>query len=660
MAKNINSTWFKVNQQILLEYRSRAKDITFNKLSDDIQPSEFFIYRGNDEQLYYTESPRYSDPAASDKSWFLNQSIYQKYPGANKTSYNYISDKTVDISEVMVHQRTDLIEYCTRVINLAKSGSPADPYPHVSFHSNFFYDSIRIYFISGYAMDNIDGITLKVSSTALHETIYDDRTYKEQAEVNILDAYIDKSMLFPKLYGESLSASPLHLLDVPMLMNSKFYDKFIEIEFPSLYGIGVRDHNVYDEDDDSQTMNDPTFVVMYFNNDGSLDTGRSEMYTVNIDANTIIEFGTVSQSEQSKLTVLDAKVSGLTFNNDANTVRGNVLNQPNSNYFNARIYVDSDNGDIIYVPTYGESELNLDIYGQICSGEIRLDANSFLDSETSYEKFNDVDQGGDRYYYIDERGTERPKIQIICELLIDYLYYDFDGSIKVYEDSYSREIDYTRNYQSGVEFWKSRYRPDTTVIEKTGATRMSLRFTCHLKNDVRGTDIIRTASLLLDTSRYTSSQLVPLNINTYKIINKINRESTVIVQPKSEPVTERYVRTYYNATNLVARGVGSGATTYPQGQMTLKLNKTGNVYGIQLFNINNDNVRIPYDMTGAYKYKLVLSTPDGKTSIYPNQDSQYKNQGLGELYFYISGDIAHNVMNVPDNKRFFAVCTDLG
>lgn len=219
---------------------------------------------------------------------------------------------------------------------------------------------------------------------------------------------------------------------------------------------------------------------------------------------------------------------------------------------------------------------------------------------------------------MDAYGTERPKITVQCELLIDYLYYDFDGSIKVYEENYSREIDYTRNYQTGVEFWKSRYRPDTTIIEKTGASRMSLRFTCHLKNEVRGTDTIRTASLLLDTARYTSTQLIPLNINTYKIINKIDKENQVVVQPKTEPKQERYVRTYYNATNLVARGVGSGNTTYPQGQMTLQLNKTGNVYGIQLFNLNTDNVRVPYDMTGAYKYKLVLSTPDGKISIYPN------------------------------------------
>ena len=67
------------------------------------------------------------------------------------------------------------------------------------------------------------------------------------------------------------SVSPLHLLDIPMLTNSKFYDKYIEIEFPSLYGIGVRDHNVYDEDGNPQTSNDPTFVIIYFNEDGTVN-----------------------------------------------------------------------------------------------------------------------------------------------------------------------------------------------------------------------------------------------------------------------------------------------------------------------------------------------------------------------------------------------------
>lgn len=66
-------------------------------------------------------------------------------------------------------------------------------------------------------------------------------------------------------------------------------------------------------------------------------------------------------------------------------------------------------------------------------------------------------------------------------------------------------------------------------------------------------------------------------------------------------------------TQVVAKDMGTGNVSYPQGQMTLRLNKTANDYAIQLFNISSDNVRIPYDLTGPYKYRLVMSSGDGSS-----------------------------------------------
>ena len=125
------------------------------------------------------------------------------------------------------------------------------------------------------------------------------------------------------------------------------------------------------------------------------------------------------------------------------------------------------------------------------------------------------------------------------------------------------------------------------------------------------------------------------------------------------PVKEKYVRSYYNATTLVAKNIGTGATVYTQGKMTLYLNKTGNIYGIQLFNVNDENIRVPYDMTGVYKYKLILSTQDGGTiSIKPNQDTDRNKLSIGQLFFFISGDNAQAVMSVAADKRYFAITTD--
>ena len=178
MTKHYYSTWYKVTDQILLEYRSRSKDVIFDHTSEDTQPRSFYIYKGYDDNLYYTEELRYTNPAEANKSWFLNQSLYNKYPANDNGSYNWIDPADVMIDEVMKYQSSELIDYSTTVLNTAVNSDADSTYPHVKFRSNFFYDSIRVYFISGYSLDNFDGMTLKVHSSALHETFIDENVFK--------------------------------------------------------------------------------------------------------------------------------------------------------------------------------------------------------------------------------------------------------------------------------------------------------------------------------------------------------------------------------------------------------------------------------------------------------------------------------------------------
>ena len=104
-------------------------------------------------------------------------------------------------------------------------------------------------------------------------------------------------------------------------------------------------------------------------------------------------------------------------------------------------------------------------------------------------------------------------------------------------------------------------------------------------------------------------------------------------------------------TSVLAKDMGTGNVSYPQGQLTLHLNRTSNNYAIQLFNINDDNVRVPYDLTGPYKYKLVFPTTDANRVI-------TIRQSIGTLLFYITAEQARMVMDVPSGDRYFAVMTD--
>ena len=94
--------------------------------------------------------------------------------------------------------------------------------------------------------------------------------------------------------------------------------------------------------------------------------------------------------------------------------------------------------------------------------------------------------------------------------------------------------------------------------------------------------------------------------------------------------------------------------------MTLRLKHTNAIYRINLYNINEDNVRVPYDLTGPYKYKIVFPSINGsKISIRPNVDNTNINMGIGTLAFYITGEQAKQIMNVEPENRYFAIMTDL-
>ena len=93
--------------------------------------------------------------------------------------------------------------------------------------------------------------------------------------------------------------------------------------------------------------------------------------------------------------------------------------------------------------------------------------------------------------------------------------------------------------------------------------------------------------------------------------------------------------------------------------MTLYLKHTSSNYLFRLYNLNADNIRVPYDLTGPFRYILVFPTLSGsKIKIRPNADSNALNLGIGQLVFYITEENVKLIMNVPVADRYFAIITD--
>ena len=115
----------------------------------------------------------------------------------------------------------------------------------------------------------------------------------------------------------------------------------------------------------------------------------------------------------------------------------------------------------------------------------------------------------------------------------------------------------------------------------------------------------------------------------------------------------------YPKDAIVVNDMGTN-NLYTQGQMVLYLKHTSSNYLFRLFTLNDDNVRIPFDLTGPYRYKLVFPTNKGeKITIRPNTDSTDLNLGIGQLVFFISEEYVKQIMAVPATERYFAIMTDV-
>jgi hypothetical protein len=628
---SITSNYYRVTPQIMLEHRTDFLKINSDVISAN-QPETYYTYEGLDGNMYYTENPHY---VSTDSNYFQCQSHYQKYPLSDHSQY-YAPEWNVNtgypqypIENYMNWKTTDMINYSTEITNPS---------------SKIYYDSINIYFLRGFHMDNLDGIGIQIKVDGFKANTSENvrKVGDSIGYVTLLDIYIPKDVIEQKA----------KLLSTALYMNSKFYSRYMTIEYPSAYAIGKYD--VEWLKDTTGTYQHPTLYTLE-------EDGTYTDYVINQNASAIIEFETVSEGNQTivekKLNAVDTEVYELTMDSvDSSPVFGAV----NTDYFNVRIY-EEDDGSVVYYPVYGDNESSQEIDWTVMydieSGLIPVSTNGFYDMATTDSDLNDIDFGADSMYYNNDSNDRPTKWKIYEDLNVGYVYGTDYANPSVYEENFSRIIDYGEQSQnSPVAFWRSRFIPNTDVLNKLYPYTICIRLTCRLVNLMRGIEAIRVATI--NTTPKNDNIKNYLNVNTYKIINKIQQPAQNYIQ-QSDVVKEKYIRSYYNATNLVAKNIGTGSNIYTQGQMTLSLYRTNNNYLIQLFNINTDNIRIPYDLTGPYTYKMVFPTSDGgKLEIKPNSDSTHQNLGIGTLVFYITGDQAKQIMSVSSANRYFSVTTD--
>ena len=576
------------------------------------------------------------------------------------------------------------------------------------------YDKIRLHFIYGFTLDRLAGITLQVKTNARYlapsQKLYSNsNTYKmydeyhnpifeteyiliddnnvvtendnptavqyayqngaKQVEVEKLSwDYTDFYLLdifFPK-ECQNILPNVVHWHKSPIYQNGCFYDRYIEFLVPSAYYMSLNHLNLsvkskYGHGELITDKNDNHKNNSQYGKIPNDNTQRTLVYHILSDPTLIINFATVSEGN---LTSTDPNIYASTFYQDPiNQIA--IKYKSNSDYFNIRIYEDTDNKEIVYYPVYGEGnnvvELSYDIWRRIENNEIPLVSKGFYDNLNLSN--TDIDS------FVQTYGDNAAKWIIYNEIAVTYNYIpntrllESDGETDVIEsmESFTNIIDYSKhNKDIEGSFWKCKYTPKPKLRNNMTCKSISISYTCRLINRLTSVEAIRTATMTIpeqNVAKYYTNKTIINNVVTYKVVNQIKKEDVkqTVTYKEAQP---KIIRSYYDATNITIKDMND-SNIYTQGQMTLKLKHSSTNYVFRLYNLNEDNIRIPYDLTGPYRYYLVFPSNDGnKVKIKPNADSNALNLGIGQIVFYISEENVKRIMNVSSTDRYFAIVTD--
>ena len=695
------SKFYQVTNQIMLEYVANQYDANGGEPNE--RSTNYTVYIGKDGNVYYTEKPQ-----DIDNERYSNAQYFIKFPDESMSEYTFVGltkQNTLNVDSSILDKHGSKVYSNESLLNIKDNVDTFTEHKGGKMH----YDKIRLHFIYGFTLDRLAGITLQVKTNARYLTpsqkMYpNSNTYKmydeyhnpifeteyiliddnnvattndnptavqsayqnnaKQTEVEKLSFdYTDFYLLdifFPKECQNILS-NVVHWHKSPIYQNGCFYDRYIEFLVPSAYYMSLNHLNLSVESKygHGELIKDENDHILNYGKIPNDNTQRTLVYEILSDPTLIINFATVSEGN---LTSTDPNIYASTFHQDPiNQIA--IKYKSNSDYFNVRIYEDTDNKEIVYYPVYGEGnnvvELSDDIMRRIENNEIPLVSEAFYDNLSN----TDIDS------FVQTYGNDAAKWIIYNEVAVTYNYVpntrllESDGETDAIEsiESFTNIIDYSKhNKDIEGSFWKCKYTPKPQIRNNMYCKSICISYTCRLINRLTSVEAIRTATMTIPQQsviRYSSRKSVINSIVTYKVVNQIKKEDVkqTVTYKESQP---KIIRSYYDATNITIKDMND-SNIYTQGQMTLKLKHSSTNYVFRLYNLNEDNIRIPYDLTGPYRYYLVFPSNDGnKVKIKPNADSNALNLGIGQIVFYISEENVKRIMNVSSTDRYFAIVTD--
>ena len=483
------------------------------------------------------------------------------------------------------------------------------------------YDTIKIYFVNGYDFADMMGVVCRISV---------ETTKPGKPMLDLCNFFLTKATAYKMV---KYTADPI-------IVSSQIYDRYIEIKVPCLTDICVADtDNV-----GASALNDilqikdnaPRHIMMCSVEDGDF------------------EITEIKESEDNLQSVIKRSYT----NNSMKTNRLTNCNFFQSSKLNGAIPTESLTSDRLGVYIAENKDLHciefcstwLDTAGK--AKPLDFDTVSlfnhgiFLYDKSLIKEYSRYEIDDD--YTVDDSVSIHNWV-VMHKLYINYLREDLT-SIKI--ERYSMMQNFIDPNDQTMFYYKP-LLTDAGMVEDCAF--IEIEYTAMLMNTRDMVQFINYATIgLLDVNSYyinnvttAYTDLIPFKIYNKIIENKHEVKKNISVVPKI-----KYVRTFYNSTDVVLEGVDG--TYYSSDNIIVHFSKVPKNYKFVIKNRQSDNVYDYMDLTEGY-YKLYCKDAAGNEIIVDPTYSSNMNMLLGELEFTMTSTVLNALQQVDPAERTMSI-----
>lgn len=478
------------------------------------------------------------------------------------------------------------------------------------------YDRVRLYFVNGYDFSNVYGIYTRVSAVRKKDT------------AEVADKMVDFCNFF---FTKENAYKMMNYLPSPILLGNDIYDRYIEISVPCW-------KDLYDNRDIVNT--DPDYNP-YLPNYLYLDDAYSlrVSFAIVLDDDVTI----VPIEYDIPIIINNADVTGDYVNVSyarSSTLKG-VIPHDNMNSDNLGCYIAEVPGKpyIQFYATWRDKPLTSSTVWRFNKGIRLYDTSHIIRPNGGYEIDDDY-----------EVEHDERKWMAMHEIKMSFL----RNSTVIKEETYSMNQIFISENDPSVFY----YRP-IIFDESNGifVDNINIVYTMRFVNSNDKVQFVKVASLSItgNMGKYYAmgTNLSVTDMSPYRVYNKIVENNGTVINNNGSPIqTTKYVKVYYNSTDVVM--TDNGGNLVSSFDYNLNMSQAPKTYKFVFKTKKVDGRYTFVDFSDGY-YKLMFKDSGGNTVLVEPTYSTNMNPILGELEFNITNAHIKKITNVEGDKRKMSV-----